>query len=258
MQKTADQTTKSILFLVGAFTFAFLLAEAVHETGHYLAHCLYGNTAILILLDPFGGSRMAGSTDLPEIGMVITSAAGPLFSLIVAAGCFSLLWKRRKPALLPLLLLGPTAMIQEGVNLSLGLFSPNSDAQWILRAGIPAPLIPTAGIVLLIAGLTGVTVLLPLAGVDSKTSFAGTLLIVCTGMCSLLVIRLTGTLITNPEAWIENLVPLGFSGILAVVVTFLRSLVNRNAAPHHLDWNAVGTSLALGAGIFLGQLLLFN
>ena len=258
MNKTWRQIIKSILFLAGAFTFAFLLAEAVHETGHYLTHRWYGNDSIRVHLDPFGGSRMIDDRYLPETGMIITSAAGPLFSLVLSIGSFLILLKIRKPALLPLLIWGPTAMIQEGVNLSLGLFSRNSDAQWIVQSGLPAFLILMIGIALLIAGLIGIALLLPLAGIDSKSPFGCTLLIILAGMCSLLIIRLAGTLFTSPDTLIENLIPLGFSGILALVVTTLQRTITRHQTTHYLGWNLVVSNFALGAGMFLCQIFLFN
>jgi hypothetical protein len=115
--------SKSILLLVGSFVFAFLLGEAVHELDHYLAHEAYGNAGIGIHLDPFGGSCIVGVTSLPLEVMGVTCAAGPLSNLALAIACFLLLWHRRKPVLLPLLLWGPVAMAQEGGNLSLGLLA---------------------------------------------------------------------------------------------------------------------------------------
>lgn len=35
--------TRTILLLMGSFTFAFLLGEAIHESGHLLAHLGFGN-----------------------------------------------------------------------------------------------------------------------------------------------------------------------------------------------------------------------
>ena len=112
--------------LSGAFTFAFLMAEMIHEFGHYLAHVAFGNHDVGVLLDPFGGSRITGLTSSTDQALIATTAAGPLFNLLLGITTTILLWRNRKPILLPLLLWGPIALVQEGVNLSLGLLSPRN------------------------------------------------------------------------------------------------------------------------------------
>jgi hypothetical protein len=264
MNMPSGQKFKSILFLAGAFTFAFLLAETVHESGHYLAHRLYGNNAIYIHLDPFGGSRLVGSTTLPEKEMIITSAAGPFSSLMLAIACFICLWKVRKPVLLPLLIWWPTAMIQEGVNMSLGLLSPNSDAQWIARSDMPTSLILIFGVILLLAGITGIAALLPLAGISEDAPLGHTWLVLVLGMCSLMLVRLVGAMYANPKTLVENMIPLAFSGILAFVAAVLHKPIHKITADQHypasyqVSWNTTIRNLALGAGVFLLQLFMFN
>ena len=261
MKKSDCQIIKSILFVSGAFTFAFLLAETVHEFGHFISHRLYGNRAILIHLDPFGGSRMVGSTALSEIGMIVTSAAGPALNLVVALSCMFLLWRAKKPGLLPLLIWALTALIQEGVNLSLGLLSTNSDAQWIARSGLPTPIILMVGVSLLLIGLILISALLPLAGISPDAPFRFTLLIAFMGFCSLLLIRLAGTAFYNPEEVSQNLIPLAFSGILASIVAVLKKPVARiipeisSQEITKVTWNTVGSSLVFGTGMFLFQLI---
>ena len=80
------RTLKSILLLSVAFTFAFLLGEAVHELGHFLAHQVNGSPDAQIILNPFGASRIAGVKPLSLEAMAFTNAAGPLFNL--ALGMF--------------------------------------------------------------------------------------------------------------------------------------------------------------------------
>jgi hypothetical protein len=78
-----SRSLKQVLFLSGSFTFAFLLGEMIHEYGHYLCHLAYSSPGVQAHLDPFGGSRIMGVTSLSEDVMGITSAAGPLFNLIL-------------------------------------------------------------------------------------------------------------------------------------------------------------------------------
>ena len=142
---------KQILLLAGSFAFAFLLGEMVHELGHYLCHLSYGNPDIRIHLDPFGGSRIVGVRTLPPQVMGVTCAAGPFFNLFLGILCSLGLWKFRKPILLPFLIWGPVAMIQEGVTFTLGGLTPGGDAGWMAAAGLPWAEILSAGTLLLVA-----------------------------------------------------------------------------------------------------------
>jgi len=96
---------KSILILAGAFTFAFLLGELVHDSGHYFSHILYGNTLVKVHFDPFGGTHIMGTEELPANILGVTSLAGPTPNLILAVTIFLILWRWNRPILLPFLLL---------------------------------------------------------------------------------------------------------------------------------------------------------
>jgi hypothetical protein len=259
-----SQTLKSILLLAGSFTFAFLIGETAHEFGHYLAHLIYHTPNVRVHLDPFGGSHIAGVTTLPGNVAAATSAAGPLFNLVLSLFLFLLLLKARRPTLLPLLLWGPVAMVQEGVTFSLGLLTPGGDARWIAAgSGIPQPLILTAGIFLLMTGLGVVALLLPNAGVETIDPPARKLWIVLAGMCSLMFVRFIFSAIGNAASTVENLVPLVFSLILAVIVVLLQPVLKpfTGASPSRrsmVTWRASALGLTLGAGIFLFQILVLN
>ena len=101
MQSKSAANVKTTLILMGAFTFSFLLGEAVHETGHYLAHQAYGNQNIGMHIDPFGGSKILGVTSLPLDVMGVTSLCGPFANLILGISVYLVLYKKRRPILLP-------------------------------------------------------------------------------------------------------------------------------------------------------------
>lgn len=249
-----------ILLLSGSFIFAFLLGEMVHEYGHYISHLAYGNAGVGVVINPFGMSRIVGVSSLPLKVMGVTSAAGPLTDLFLASLIFLLLWPKRNPVLLPLLLWGPVAMIQEGVNFSLGLLTPGGDAQWISTLGIPQSLLATLGIILITGGLLMIAVLLYSLVIPERESPLRVFIIVLAGMCALMVIRFLYTALTTPEFAMENLIPLIFSLLLAVVVVVIRPLVIKwirrprpTIAP--IPQQAVVTALILGLGMFAFQIL---
>jgi hypothetical protein len=254
------QKAKSILLLAGAFTFAFLLGEMVHEFGHYLAHLAYGNAGVGVHLDPFGGSRIVGVTSLPLNVMGVTSAAGPLFDLVMATTCSLLLWRKRRPELLPFLLWGPVAMVQEGVTFSLGLLTPGGDAQWIVAAGIPMAVVLAVGIGLLLTGIIMTSWQLSRVIFNQAIPFWDKFLVVLVGISSLMLVRAIHAYVTAPALTIENLVPLIFSVLLASIVVLLQSpltsiLHNVSGTSRRISWSNVALAMALGMAMFLFQVV---
>jgi hypothetical protein len=262
MSNNQTRFIKSILLLAGSFTFAFLLGELVHEYGHYLGHLAYGNPDnVQVHVDPFGGSMIVGVTSLPDKVISVTSATGPLFNLLLAVVCILLLWRIRKPALLPFLLWGPIAMIQEGVNFSLGMMTPGGDAQWIAAIGVPRPLLLLTGSFLLVAGVKTISLLLPLTDIQRDESFKDKFLIVLLGMCSLMFVRFIHSVVASPTSVVENLVPLIFSLLLTIFVVFSfkpmsESTHTAKEKPKPVTWTATASSLALGLSIFVFQLFI--
>jgi len=250
-----------IVLLAGAFTFAFLFGEMVHEYGHYFSHLIFGNSDVQVYLNPFGSSHIMGVTSLPLIQMGVTSAAGPLFNLLMGSLTLLLLWKVKKPGLLPFLLWGPVAMIQESVTFTFGFLTPGGDAEWIAAMGIPKVVIIGLGVLSLIAGLILLAVLLTNLGITTGESFGKRLVIVLLGMCSLMLIRFIYSAVIMPASMIENLVPLVFSLLLAIIVVMIQPVVKniiwKNQLPpvKPIEKKDILIAGILGVGIFIFQIL---
>lgn len=261
MKKSSVNIIKPTLLLAGSFIFAFLLGEMVHEYGHYLSHLIFGNRAVSVYLNPFGSSRIMGVTSLPLRQMGITAAAGPLANLLLGVLVMSLLWKKMRPALLPLLIWGPVAMIQEGVTFSLGFLTPGGDAEWISKLGISKTIILITGILLIFSGLMILSFLLSKLGVTEGRSRFETFGMILLGMCSLMFIRFLYSAIVQPQFIIEDLVPLVFALILAVIVVIIQPVILKNlqgtlSNPYPLlTQGAVLTAIAMGSGVFIFQIL---
>ena len=59
-------------------------------------------------------------------------AAGPALNVIVGATVAVALWRRRTPGLLPWLMLGPVALLVEGVGMVIGLVDyPDLRSDWV-------------------------------------------------------------------------------------------------------------------------------
>jgi hypothetical protein len=250
-----------VFLLAGAFVFAFLWGEMVHEYGHYLSHLIFGNHDVHVYLNPFGSSRIMGVTALPLMQAGITAAAGPLANLILGVFMMFLLWKRKRPILLPLLLWGPVAMIQEGVTFSLGLLTPGGDAEWISTLGISKTFLLIAGILLIFSGLVALALLLSKLGISEGRSRLETFGIILLGMCSLMLIRFLYSAVAQPQFILEDLVPLVFSLILAVIVVMIQPVILKNLKSNPSDpfpvlkKGAIFTAISMGSGIFIFQIL---
>ena len=252
---------KSTLLLAGSFVFAFLWGEMVHEYGHYISHLIFGNTNVSVYLNPFGSSRIMGVTNLPLRQMGITAAAGPLTNLTFGLLVMSLLWNKMGLTLMPLLLWGPVAMIQEGVTFSLGLLTPGGDAEWISTLGIPKTIILITGILSIFSGLFILSWLLSRIGITEGRSRLENFGIIILGMCSLMLIRFLYSVTIQPQFILEDLVPLIFSLLLAGIVVLIQPVivknlkgVSRNPYPTMNKW-AIITAAAMGSGVFVFQFL---
>lgn len=257
-----EPVLRPILLLFGSFVFAFILGETVHELGHFLTHRLYGYEAGLVL-DPFGGSHTLGS-DSPREIWGVTTVAGPLLNLLIAMALFLLLWRRRRPMLLPLLLWFPLALVQEGINFSLGSLTPGGDFELIVNWGVPAPLLLALGILFLAFGIVLLCMLLPLVSLIPTDSFGRKIAIVVGGMASYMFVRFLFISLTSPDHAQEQVIPLIFSLLLATIVVLLFNplyqLLNRisESESASVTWPEVVVSLVLGLGIVIFQLVTFN
>nr|MBN1230176.1 hypothetical protein [Anaerolineae bacterium] len=254
------QTIQAALLLFGSYVFVFLLGEAVHEFGHFVTDTLWGFD-VRIVLDPFGGSHIQWLGPYPDSPIMFPTIAGPLLNLTAGVLTSVLLWRKARPALLPLLLWGPSALMQEGINLSAGLLSPGSDAAWLVEWGIPGAVILILGITFLVLGLLSLCCLFPLLGISVEDSFLRKLVIVAGGMVTFLLIRALYSALALNTPLIEQAVPLVAGLLLAALIALMHRLLapvlrrffaGEQATP---QWNMVGLAAILGAVVFSVQLI---
>jgi hypothetical protein len=144
------------------------------------------------------------------------------------------------------------------------LLTPGGDARWVASLGIPTAIILIIGIAWLLAGVWGISRLLPLAGIEPGESFGKKYLIVMVGMGSLMLIRAIYSSTVSTGSLVENLVPMVFSLLLAVFVVLLNHLVTpklgmANSIEVNLAPRSVWiVSLLLGVLMFTFQIFAFN
>lgn len=252
---------KTVLLLMGSFTFAFLVGEMVHEFGHYLAHRYYDVQGISIHFDPFGGSRILGVKALPLNEMGITTAAGPGLNLVAGLLASLLIWKISPSFFLPLALWGPVALIQEGVNLSLGLLSPGSDARWLAQWGAPPTTLIVLGVAFILAGTGWIGFTLYRKTNFPERNFPSRLILAFFGLGFLMILRAAVSLFQSSQAALENLVPLLFALILATLISGSQSIWRSRKEGEYnakkiLTWGSSLSAFGLGLAILFVQVIL--
>lgn len=152
--------------LLGSFILAYLTAETLHELCHAVAAVLTGGQSSGIVVDPFNWSY---SSSYSFQHPVIHIAAGALGSSLIAFFLFILVIGRPKPVLLPLLLIGPITLINNGYYWVGDVIEGSGmDACRLTDGGISAWLILFAGIVQCLIGIMLAIYLIRVIGLTNE------------------------------------------------------------------------------------------
>jgi hypothetical protein len=166
-----------MLLFFGAFLFAYLLnSYIIHEAGHAFGGVLFGCQFEGLNVNPFGTGGWSNQCPEPmtQAGRFIQGMGGEIFGLPVSIAVTLLLWRKRTPILLPLLM--SAAVICVGNLLSV-LDSTSSypnivfDYGLAIQAGIPSFILLIIAITSLVSGIILMDLLLPLAGIGITTPF---------------------------------------------------------------------------------------
>lgn len=196
--------------LASSMAFVLNATVVIHELGHLVMDRRYGLDAHLVL-ELFRGSHIALETPFPPDLSIVPVVAGPLGNVLVGMALFSALWWLRRPALLPLLLWGPIALLQESTTALVQLAEdlPATDFIMIRDAGVPAGWIVFGAVVGLLLGLTGMLSLMPVAGLSPESAPVERIGIFVAGMSgwSLLVVMVSLTMGLSRGDLIRSLGP---------------------------------------------------
>ena len=156
-------SVRLILYATFVFTIQAFLGSFLHEGGHALVPLVHGEK-ITLIVHPF---TFAGfSRPIWDYYNVWTHISGPLGGILVPLLIFALIWKRRSPVLLPLLLPFAFGIIFEGVNM---LQPGNGDFFNLARiTGLSYAPFLGLGVLLLVAGIFFTLSLFPLLGLAPK------------------------------------------------------------------------------------------
>lgn len=176
---TGAQLVRSMLLFFGAFLFAFVLnSYIIHEAGHAFGGVLFGCTFEKFHINPFGSggwsSHCPNPVTMTMTGRFLQGMGGPIFGLPFSIAVTLLLWRKRSPMLLPLLMSASVVCIANFIGVLDSMLNyPGHifDYGWVLSIGAP-PIIPWAiGIASLVFGILMMNLLVPLAGVGPTEPF---------------------------------------------------------------------------------------
>lgn len=236
---TTKEAVKRALLLLGSYDIAYNTSTFLHELGHAVAAWLSGGQVFGITLHPFSWSYSYAVSLNP----VFLTAGGVLFSSLAGVLIFVCLVRWPKPYLLPLLLIGPITLINNGDYLLVDyLIKSGGDACSLAAMGI-APLIIIAGsIVSLVLGFVLAVYLVRKANL-LEGNFKMRLAVICLGILSYSLLAFVWNFFFNRS---EALIWLTYTAS-GIVLCVLFAAVSRPpkiqefAAPFSLSWKPILT-----------------
>ncbi len=240
-----------VLYLIGAFVFAFLLGELVHEYGHFMMHMIFKHEGVSVVIDPFGGSKNIGVTAMPYNEVAWTTILGPMTNVILATLIYFIFFKID---FLPIKIWMPIALVQEGVTFSIGSLTTGGDAYWISEStGINIAFIVVFGVILLSLGVWMISKELSGISEIKNLNIINRILLLFFGFGSLMIIRALYSIFINLDLLVENLVPLAFSLIIAIIVALI---INDKAKEKTVNPIKAYNSLMMGVFMFIYQIII--
>ena len=180
---------KKSLVLLGAFSFGYNAAHAIHELGHALAMWATGGSVTRLMLHPFSWSQI--SYGAPPTCPLLIAWAGVVF----ASSCGLLLLVVIRPWrgawTVPLAITGLCTLVVNGLYLTVdSLFLAGGDATQLILHGTPRPFVILTGVGLTALGLAVGHLLLPRIGLTATDGVVSRIAILEGGIGSYLIAML--------------------------------------------------------------------
>ena len=240
------------LLVFGSFAIAYNLSVLLHELCHLIPGYITNGSVGHITVHPFSWSYSFSSCSYP----LLKAIAGPVGAIVFGVLLYLLLSRWLKTFLLPLLLVGPLVLIQNGGYLVIDtLMKSGGDACDMVRKGISPFIIIAVGVLFLISGIILVFHLFRKTGLLSDI-FKYRLITLAIGVIPYLLAMLTWHLIYNRGEIILWSTYVIFGSVLAVVIAAI-PVKSQNIIPKRLGivpWKSA-LSIDLLAIIFIVFLL---
>ena len=231
------------LLLLGSFVLAYLAAESLHELCHTLAAILTGGHSSGIVIDPFNWSYSQSSSIRHP---VIHTAAGALGSSFIALLLFILLIRWPKPVFLPLLLVGPIALLNNGHYWAADIiFGMGYDAYRLSQNGISAWLLLLAGIVQCLIGIILAIYLMRVIGLTNER-FKNRLIVFAIGIIPYALAGVFWNWYSGIEImWFSAF---GFAAFFVIITGFFKT---QKSIQYDIKWPSAAGYTLLGIGLVI-------
>ena len=260
---------RSMLLIMGAWAFTWCLSVTVHEIGHAIAYSIVKLPDIKIIVHPFDLSHTTTSLDKVPFGRPFIDYMGPLFNLLCATVITLILWRKRSPFLVPLLMWPANAFLQEGVAVFIGIaeYFGGSYDDWgmVMRAGIPPIVVAIIGILFIVIGIAFLNMLMPLMNISPTDPFWKRLMINLGGIMPYFILSVLYVSLFGPAWLVETRLIALVSAIFLVLlftVTYklLYPFLDRLSHTDIIEvkWSAARLALGLGATIVIIEILFLN
>lgn len=248
---TGDAVKRGLL-LLGSFAIAYNASEFLHELGHAIAAWMTGGWVSTIVVHPFNWSYCQAFS--PK--HLFFTAAGSVFSSVAGVLIFLSLIRWPTPRLLPLLLIGPITLINNGDYLLIDLIvQSDGDACRLVALGISPFVIVPGAVLLLLSGFFFAALLIRKTHLF-EGGFTIRLVIVALGILSYLFAALVWNFFFNRSGTMEWLAYTASASVLAVLFAAIARPSKRQEPPHDaaVGWKFIA-ALNLSAVILIAFLL---
>jgi hypothetical protein len=175
MKKTV---VKEGLLLLGSFSIACNAASILHELSHGLAAVLTGGTFVSMTINPFSWSYCYLFTANQLVHLLAGAGGAILFGMLL----FCILYRWARPWLLPVLLIGPLALLDNGSYYFVDtVMRSGGDSCQLIDQGVPPVVSASAGLMSVAAGLILVALLIHKIGL-LRYGFNGRLVVLSIGI----------------------------------------------------------------------------
>ncbi|MGY5870713.1 MAG: hypothetical protein RTV72_00565 [Candidatus Thorarchaeota archaeon] len=204
---------ESMFLLLGSYIIALLLTTAIHEIGHSLALASIPIDFRLIL-NPFSTSMTMPLDPIPPTSLFFAVAAGTVVELIFGTIVFVIFWKWRNPKFLPILMAAPISYLSSAGYYLVGTAVSDGDTALMISMGVPAILIQSLGVLMLILGVVLLILMFPLLGISQSDSFLRIFSILFLGMVLHGFGMIAFALLFNPAD-----VYIGIANVISMTIT---------------------------------------
>lgn len=248
---------KSIFLLSGSFLFGRFFATFLHEHGHAIAAWATGARVSRIVFHPFNWSYINYYGSKAEYENFIIWA-GTLFAAFVALLLIIIVWRWRKPGLLPILMTGAIACSKDGAYLIVsGIANTRGDGASLVKHGTPLVVVVAVGFILFAIGILLVFTCLGLLGIGPEKKIKFRILVFSGGFLPYLTAMLLYHL-RNKEELNTWLIRILGSMVLVFFFALLSGFVQRRLRWfRHIKAKMVTWSAVINANILALAFILF-